>query len=229
MFLLNNWMADGLLLYRCYVIYAMNIWVIAFPCVVFLASVSMGITFIYQTSQPNSSVWNSVAIDFGLPYFSISIGLNTLLTLLIVVRLTMHSRNVRTAMGAPSGATGLYRAIITMLIESSALYAVNSLLFIGPWGAGSHAADIFLPILAETQVIAPFLIIRRVANHSALTSDSVATGNDTAFSFRTQGKTTDGSQTLPGVYSLSETDKYNGVGADSTMEFRRDSKVDSKA
>ena len=207
----------------------------------------MGITFIYQTSQPNSSVWNSVAIDFGLPYFSISIGLNTLLTLLIVVRLAMHSRNVRTAMGAPSGATGLYRAIITMLIESSALYAVNSLLFVGPWGAGSHAADIFLPILAETQVcpllrflvrcglsdisrqvIAPFLIIRRVANHSALTSDSVATGTGTTFSFRTQGKTTDGSHTLPGVYSLTETGKYNGVGADSTMEFRRDSKVDSK-
>ena len=55
-------------------------------------------------------------------------------------------------MGSPSGLTGLYKAIITMLIESSALYAVNSLLFVGPWGAGNHAADIFLPILAETQV-----------------------------------------------------------------------------
>ena len=85
---------------------------------------------LYQTSQPNSSVWNTVAIDFGLPYFSVSIGLN-----------------IRTAMGAPSGTTGLYKAIIAMLIESSAFYAVSSLLFIGTWGAGSHAADIFLGIL----------------------------------------------------------------------------------
>ena len=114
----------------------------------------MGIMLIYQTSQPNSSIWNSVAINFGLPYFSISISLNILLTLLIVARLLLHSRQIRTAMGAPSGLTGLYKAIITMLVESSALYAVNSLLFVGPWGAGNHAADIFLPILAETQVCA---------------------------------------------------------------------------
>lgn len=112
----------------------------------------MGITFTYQIAQPNSSFWNSTAIDFGLPYFSISLSLNVLLTFLIVARLVMHSRNVRAAMGAPSGASGLYRAIVTMLIESCALYAVNSLLFVGPWGAGSHVADIFLPILAEIQV-----------------------------------------------------------------------------
>ena len=112
----------------------------------------MGILLIYQTSQPNSSIWNSVAINIGLPYFSISISLNILLTLMIVTRLVLHSREIRTAMGAPSGLTGLYKAIITMLVESSALYAVNSLLFVGPWGAGNHAADIFLPILAETQV-----------------------------------------------------------------------------
>jgi len=150
----------------------MNLWVIAFPCLMYLSSVgtcigsynsvvtlladditiAMGVMFIYQTSQPNSSIWNSIAINFGLPYFSISISLNVLLTLMIVIRLALHSRNIRAAMGAPAGLSGLYKAIVTMLIESSALYAVNSLLFIGPWGAGNHAADIFLPILAETQV-----------------------------------------------------------------------------
>jgi len=125
----------------------------------------MGVILIYQTSQPNSSIWNSVAIDFGLPYFSISISLNILLTLMIVTRLVLHNREIRSAMGSPSGLTGLYKAIITMLIESSALYAANSLLFVGPWGAKNHAADIFLPILAETQVCA-FLQRRRLCGLS---------------------------------------------------------------
>lgn len=124
----------------------------------------MGIMLIYQTSQPNSSIWNSIAINFGLPYFSISLSLNILLTLMIVIRLVLHSRNIRTAMEAPSGATGLYKAIVTMLIESSAIYAANSLLFVGPWGAGSHVADIFLPILAETQVRAFSPCVRRPSN-----------------------------------------------------------------
>ena len=126
----------------------------------------MGIMFIYQASQPNNTLWSSVAINFGLPYFSISLSINILLTLMIVVRLVLHSRNVRAAieMEEPSGITGFYKAIVTMLIESSAIYAASSLLFVGPWGAGSHVADIFLPILAETQVRAFFPSARRSLN-----------------------------------------------------------------
>ena len=71
---------------------------------------------------------------------------------MIVIRLVLHMRIIRTTKGSPSVHSGLYKGIVTMLIESSALYAVNSLLFIGPWGAGNHASDIFLPILAQTQV-----------------------------------------------------------------------------
>lgn len=229
MFLLNNWLADGLLVYRCYVIYAKNYWVIAFPCLTYLASLAMGIMLIYQTSQPDSSIWNSVAINFGVTYFSISISLNILLTLLIVVRLVLHSKNIRSAMGAPAGASGLYKAIITVLIESSALYAVNSILFVAPWSVKSHVADIFLPILAETQVIAPLLIIRRVADQSALTSNTIVSGNNRPFAFRSPGKSTGGSGTLPGGYPMSSVDMYGKTSGDQpglvferTIDLRRD-------
>jgi len=73
---------------------------------------------------------------------------------MIVIRLILHSRNIRTAMGAPSGVVGLYKAVIVMLIESSAIYTASSLLFLGPWGSGNHIADMFLSILAEIQVCA---------------------------------------------------------------------------
>ena len=46
---------------------------------------------------------------------------------------------------------GLYYAVVTMLVESCDLYVVNSVLYIGLWGAGSHGADTF-PIPSETQV-----------------------------------------------------------------------------
>ena len=111
----------------------------------------MGIWYIYQNSQPDI-VSNALGASAGIPYFSISISLNILLTLLIVSRLILHSRNVRKAVGAQGGAGGIYDAIVTMLIESSALYAVSSVLFIGPWGADSWVASIFFPILAQNQV-----------------------------------------------------------------------------
>lgn len=112
----------------------------------------MGVITLYHASQPNSNLWRGITVNFGLPYFTISVGLNVLLTLMISARLLLHSRNIRGAMGSTSGVSSLYRAIVTMLIESSALYAVTSLLFIGPYAANNYASDIFLPILAEIQV-----------------------------------------------------------------------------
>lgn len=114
---------------------------------------AMGIALIYQISQTISIDSNSVTIaDFGTPYYSISLSLNVLLTLMIVTRLVVYHRNVRNAMGAPAKARGLYNTAITILIESCALYAVSYILFIGPWAIGSPVANIFFPILAETQV-----------------------------------------------------------------------------
>lgn len=113
----------------------------------------MGITFTYyQITQPDTSYWSTVALNFNYPYFSISLSLNVILTLMIVIRLAIHNRNFRDAIGAPAGTSGLYKAIVTMLVESCALYAINFLLFIGAWGAQSHVSDVFFPLLADTQV-----------------------------------------------------------------------------
>ena len=104
---------------------------------------AMGIVLIYRSTHPAGSV------SFGLPYFSISLSLNVLLTLMIVIRLILYTRGTRTAMGI-AGIGGLCKAIVNMLIESSALYTVSSLLVLGSWGTGIRG--VFLPILAEIQV-----------------------------------------------------------------------------
>ena len=93
-------------------------------------------------------------------------------------------------MSAPAGTSGLYEAIVTMLIESCALYTVNSLLCIISWAAHSWVVIIFLPLLAQIQVspvstfslqsshdfggqvIAPMLIILRAAEPSASASNT---------------------------------------------------------
>ena len=112
----------------------------------------MGIVTLHVASQPNSNLWYGATTRFGLPYFIISVGLNVVLTLMISFRLILHSRNIRGVMGSTSGISSLCRATVTMLIESSALYAITSLLFIAPYAASNFASDIFLPVLAEVQV-----------------------------------------------------------------------------
>lgn len=108
----------------------------------------MGIVFTFQTMRPEYFNDQQLTINLGLSFFSISVSLNVILTLMIIIRLSLHSRNVRKA----TGASGLYSALVTVLVESCALYALSFLLFIGPWGAGSLVQSVFFPTLIETQV-----------------------------------------------------------------------------
>ena len=87
----------------------------------------------------------------------ISLSLNVFLTFMIVIRLVMHSRNIRRAMGTSCEASGLYSSIINMLIESCALYASSYLLLIVTWCLNADVWWTFQPILGETQVRAALM------------------------------------------------------------------------
>jgi len=145
----------------------MNLWFMAFPCLIFLGSVGAYLSSPRTVVTLNANVGNtatgiltmypileamSYSVWSGIPYLSISLSLNIILTLMIVGRLVLHGRNVRAATGSPAGISGLYKTIATMLIESSALFAVNSLLVIGTSPPANPATSVFTSILGVTQV-----------------------------------------------------------------------------
>ena len=107
----------------------------------------MGIMNIYRSAASYASDWST------LSYYSTSLSLNVILTLMIIVRIALHTRNTRAAMGI-TGIGGLGTAIITMLVESCALYAASVLPVIGSMGANSPIQEFFGCILPLTQVCA---------------------------------------------------------------------------
>ena len=108
-------------------------------------NIAMGITFVYQSTVTFGYGWSI------LSYGSLSLALNIILTFMIVIRLALHVRSTRKAMGV-SGIGGLCNPIITMLVESCALYSVSLVLVLGPWVAGNGIFGFFLFILPQTQV-----------------------------------------------------------------------------
>ena len=202
--------------------------------------VGMGIMLVYVNSELAPNIWAS------LGYLSISFSLNVLLTLMIVIRLILHVRNTRGAVGI-SGIGGFSKAIVIMLVESCALYAVSTLLVLGSVGAGSSVANFFVAILPQTQVraflrprylktgslmrrrigqvIAPLLIIQRVASGSAMTSSTITSRHLISFEARNRGVSTGGSVPLPGGVPISSVDSL-GVGSsdlgDETTNFPLD-------
>lgn len=125
---------------------------------------------------------------------------------MVVTRLVLHVRDIRSAIGPSFGPKGPYKAIITMLVESCALYTVSAIPFLGSWVSHSSLSDVFISAVAGAQVshrfrifpclffpsdcaeqvIASFLIILRVANRSAFTARTTISRDISAIHF--QGK-----------------------------------------
>ena len=203
----------------------------------------MGIILVYHNSELAVSAWP------GLAYLSIPFSLNVLLTIMIIIRLILHARNTRAAVGM-SGIGGFSQTIVTMLVESCALYAVSTLLVLGSLGTDDGEGPItnlFLAILPQTQVraflrprylktgslmrrrigqvIAPLLIIQRVANKSAFTGNTIASRHLSSFKARSRGMSTGGNVTLSGGDPTGSVDCPGvdscdlGVGIETTTDF----------
>lgn len=113
----------------------------------------MSILTLYQASRPEASLWTHTTVQFTLPYFTISISLNIILTLLLVGRLLHMSHKARTSLGKQHAAT--YISVAAMLIESAAPYAIVGLIFIISYARNSYVQNLVLPVLSQIMVRAP--------------------------------------------------------------------------
>lgn len=135
---------------------------------------------------------------------------------------------------------GLYRAVVTMFVESLLLYLIFALLFIGTWNAKNFLANFFSPILVaiqvrallhfrkncnfemlsdygNEQVIATYLIILRVADRRALTRDTIS-GNAAPARFRSQGRSTGHVETIVNRHPMSSMDRCRDAPGEPDVE-----------
>ena len=117
----------------------------------FATVTATGIAYIYaDTVQTGPDMFQSR--KWGDVYYPIAFSLNVVLTLMIIMRLFLHRKDIRRALGDQIGAGRLYKEIITMFVESGALYAASIVLYLGTWATGSVAMPVVVGILYEVQV-----------------------------------------------------------------------------
>lgn len=208
-FQLIQWLIDGLLLYRCSVIYGMNYWVIAIPFLMYLTSLATGAIFIidvfsdyFRVPWGFSLTWLAFRWDFQLTYYLISLSLNVLLTFMIAGRLILHNRSFQRVMGALPGMGGLYRTIVAALIESCALYTVSLSISIALERAGRTPAAVlvgesFFPLARAGQVISPLLLILRVANQATSKGSAAESEKISSIRFGSHGESMCDSGIIP--------------------------------
>lgn len=144
----------------------------------------MGIILLFQLTQPNANLWSVTAVNFAIPYWSISASLNILVTSMIVLRLLAIRSRTRAALSRYHART--YTSVAAMLIESAALYSCTALLFIITYARDSNIQNLVLPPLGQIQAISPLLIMWRVARGQAISREDFdsESGGPSALSWR---------------------------------------------
>ena len=101
------------------------------------------------------------------------------------------------------------------------------MLFLHFWGHSLRV--LLLSNHDDEQVIAPFLIIIRVADRRALTGDSTISGNTGSTQIGSQGKSSSGGRTVLDGYPMNSVDAYPGkipdrlrVGVETTIDLHHD-------
>ncbi|CAA7265024.1 unnamed protein product [Cyclocybe aegerita] len=164
-------MGDALLLYRLFIIYGSKYWVIAFPILAYLAAFSLAIIELVLAGRPGGNFFGGRTINFGTPYYTITISLNIIVTLLICLRLAKLGKAVSKALGPDSAR--MYTGVASMLIESAAPYSLVGIMFLIPYAMGSPTAISFGQVWAKLTCLAPQLIVLRVVTGRAWGKDVV--------------------------------------------------------
>ncbi|KAJ7756039.1 hypothetical protein DFH07DRAFT_959171 [Mycena maculata] len=169
----NCWFQDALLVYWFWMIWSSSYYMVAVPVLAFLSSMVLSAILIAELSQPGNTFWTKISVNLAIPYWSISISMTIILTALIVGRLLFMRRRIRNLMG-PCTSTP-YVTVTAMLVESAAIYSINGLVFLISYGVNSPVQNLALPLLGQTQSIAPLLIILCVAQGQAWSSSTMST------------------------------------------------------
>ena len=89
-------------------------------------------------------------INFGTPYYSLTLSVNLIVTLLIVFRLRQLRKEVTGAIGSDSAK--IYSSISAMLIESAAPCTITAIAWTIPYARGNSVAVCFGVVSDELAV-----------------------------------------------------------------------------
>ncbi|KAF7290014.1 hypothetical protein HMN09_01306200 [Mycena chlorophos] len=162
-------MCDIINVWRCSIIYRGSrvpwYYVIALPMIMYIASLVLGILWLKEVSSPGSSPYDAMGTNWTIPYLTMSLALNIIVTLLIVGRLLVCRARINRALGRSHGAH--YTSLAAMIVESAAMYSAFALLFLVPFSLATTTStaisQMFLQALSPMQVLSTLLIIFRIA------------------------------------------------------------------
>ncbi|KAI1794458.1 hypothetical protein LXA43DRAFT_883760 [Ganoderma leucocontextum] len=159
-------LGDLILLYRCWVIWGKNYWVVALPLATAAVGFGciMGVAHLVLTMDPTAPVPPAALVPLGLAGYALPLATNFMATTLIAGRLYASAHSAEKRVGSlMSGTMRAAQRAVEIIVESGALYLATQLVFVVLFALGHPAQAILAVIAVQVYGIAPTLIVIRVA------------------------------------------------------------------
>ncbi|KAH9000876.1 hypothetical protein EDB86DRAFT_2771920, partial [Lactarius hatsudake] len=114
-----------------------------------------------QLAIPGTTQNTNKLANWLVVYRTVSLSLGVIVTLSIIARLLHFHRISGSVHRSPRSP---FLRVVATLVESASLDTVSTLVYIIAVGINSPLQNVFLPVLGQVQVIAPMLILYRVAH-----------------------------------------------------------------
>ncbi|KAJ3013836.1 hypothetical protein NUW54_g1477 [Trametes sanguinea] len=189
----TTFLCDALMLWRNWVIWTaassgrITAYVVnTFPLITLTASFVMGTLWTLQSSHPGLSMYSKQPMAYGTAYYTLSLGTNVVLTILIIMRLLTYRRALLEHL--PSAHSQHYVSLISIIVESAALYSVFAVAFLVSYAINAPINQMWLAFAVSAQPIATYLIIYRVADGQAWSSQTLSSQTMSAVVFTPNSK-----------------------------------------
>ncbi|KIJ55474.1 hypothetical protein M422DRAFT_774492 [Sphaerobolus stellatus SS14] len=149
--------ADSLFIYRLYIVWGRNKYIIILPILLLCGSLTSGVGIEVVIGTTSSDLFGTSLAGWATSFFSISLVQNIITTFLIVFRIWRV--NIDVARGP--GSRSLW-PVISVILESGAIYSSTLLVLLSTYASGSFSQYIALDMLVPIIGITFTLIIVRV-------------------------------------------------------------------
>ncbi|KAJ7229367.1 hypothetical protein C8J57DRAFT_1092599, partial [Mycena rebaudengoi] len=160
-----------LVLWRCWAIWAVDgrrlvaYVVIAFPFILIFVSFGQCLCISLIVFATGLSLYSKLPLAYGTAYYAISLGVDIIITIFIIAPLLLYRRRILKSV--PYAHSGHYISMMTIAIESAALYSLFTVLFLITYVVNNPTCQIWLVAASAAQQIAAYLIIYRLADGRA--------------------------------------------------------------
>jgi len=142
LYVIETLLSDALLVYRAFIVWGHNYWVIVLPIMLYILDVAMSVWFTWSITQAarGNSVLITAAFARSKYFYAATLALNLLCTVLIVFKIwdiqrkitgyVVRSNSQDTVLSAILESAAIYTALLCVLIGTSAVDSSTMLIFL---------------------------------------------------------------------------------------------------